>query len=58
MLLWELCRHQLVEWAQGGSFVCFDFTRQACRDTWFRPKSCAGHPIDHLLCRPRDQGFV
>ena len=34
------------------------FTRQACRDTWFHPKSFTGHPIDHLLCRSRDHRFL
>ena len=34
------------------------FSRQACRDTWFHPKSFTGHAIDHLLCRSRDHRFL
>ena len=34
------------------------FIRQECRDTWFHPRSGVGHPIDHLLTRPRDHRFV
>ena len=50
--------HQLVEWAQGKD-LCFllSYTRQACRDTWFHPKSWTGHPIDHPFCRSRDHRF-
>ena len=51
--------HQLVEWAQGEDLrFLLSFTRQGCRDTWVHPKSWTGHPIDHLLCRPRDHRFL
>ena len=50
--------HQLVEWAQGDDLrFLLSFTRQGCRDTWVHPKNWTGHPIDHLLCRPRDHRF-
>ena len=50
--------NQMVEWAMGENLrFLLSFTRQACRDTWFHPKSWTGHPIDHLLCRPRDHRF-
>ena len=50
--------HQLVEWALGEDLrFLLSYTRQACRDTWFHPKSFTGHPIDHLLCRSRDHRF-
>ena len=51
--------HQLVEWVQGEDLrFLSSFTRQRCRDTWFHPKGLTGHPIDHLLCRPRDHRFL
>ena len=51
--------HQLVEWARGEDLrFLLTFTRQNCRDTWFHPKSGRGHPIDHLLVRPRDHRFL
>ena len=51
--------HQLVEWALGEDLrFLLSYTRQACRDTWFHPKSFTGHPIDHLLCRSRDHRFL
>ena len=34
------------------------FSRQACRDTWFRPKSFTGHATDHMLCRSRNHRFL
>ena len=42
---------------RGASFFLLSFSRQACRDTWFRPKSFTGHAINHLLCRSRDHRF-
>ena len=66
-LLWVFMRmgrrtgraHQLVEWALGEDLrFLLSYTRQACRDTWFHPKSFTGHPIDHLLCRSRDHRFL
>ena len=49
---------QLVEWVSGEDLrFLLSFTQQASRDTWFHPKSLTGHPIDHLLCRPRDHRF-
>ena len=51
--------HHMVEWAMGEDLrFLLSFTRQACRDTWFHPKSWTGHPIDHLLCRLRDHRFL
>ena len=51
--------HQLVEWAQGDDLrFLLSFTRQGCRDTWFHPKRWTRHPIDLLLCRPRDRRFL
>ena len=51
--------HQLVEWAKGEELrFLLSFSRQACRDTWFHPKSWTGHPIDHVLCRARDHRFL
>ena len=51
--------HQLVEWALGEDLrFLLSYTRQACRDTWFHPKSFTGHPIDHLLCWSRDHRFL
>ena len=49
----------LLEWAQGEELrFLLTFSRQACRDTWFHPKSFTGHAIDHLLCRSRDHRFL
>ena len=51
--------HQMVEWAMGEDLrFLLSYTRQTCRDTWYHPKSWTGHPIDHLLCRPRDHRFL
>ena len=48
-----------MEWAFGEELrFLLSYTRQACRDTWFHPESFTGHPIDHLLCRPRDHRFL
>ena len=50
---------QMMEWAQGEELrFLLSFSRQACRDTWFHPKSFTGHAIDHLLCRSRDHRFL
>ena len=50
---------QMMEWAQGKELrFLLSFSRQACRDTWFHPKSFTGHAIDHLLCRSRDHRFL
>ena len=50
---------QMMEWAQGEALrFLLSFSRQACRDTWFHPKSFTGHAIDHLLCRSRDHKFL
>ena len=49
---------QMMEWAQGEELrFLFSFSHQACRDTWFHPKSFTGHAIDHLLCCSRDHRF-
>ena len=51
-----------INWWNGlREMICvffLSFTRQGCRDTWVHPKSWTGHPIDHLLCRPRDHRFL
>ena len=50
---------QMMEWALGEELrFLLSFSRQACRDTWFHPKSFTGHAIDHLLCRSRDHRFL
>ena len=51
--------HQLMEWASGEDFrFVLSFARQDCRATWFHPRSGVGHPIDHLLIRPRGHRFL
>ena len=51
--------HQLMEWARGEDLrFLLSFNRQESWDTWFHPRSGVGHPIDHLLIRPRDHRFL
>ena len=50
--------HQITEWARGeGLRFLLSYTAQHCCDSWFRPKSIRGRPIDCLLCRERGHCF-